>query len=63
LNNNILNQVSYPKLKYSNFTGTSKSDFYTLINKENMDNIQIEKIDLETLNLNNNNIYFENDFV
>lgn len=61
LKNNILNQISYPKLKYSNLTGTS--DFYTLLNKENLDNIQIEKINLEVLNYNNNNIYFENDFV
>lgn len=59
--NNILNQISYPKLKYSNLNSTSS--FYTLINKENLDNIQIEQINLETLNFNNNNIYFENDFV
>lgn len=61
LKNSILNQISYPKLKYSNLNSTSS--FYKLINKENLDNIQIEQINLETLNFNNNNIYFENDFV
>jgi hypothetical protein len=57
LNNNVLNDISHNKLKYIAYNQKGlKSQYSNIINNENFNIKNINKVSLQTLNNLNNNI-------